>query len=354
MKNGTKKLKMGWFCPTNGDLTAFGDPSKAIPRTPDHFLKVAASAEQAGFEYILIPVGPACWEAWTCASFIAANLRKIKPLVAMKPGFVHPVAQAKMIATFCEFTGDRLYMNLIAGLSESEAQAEGQLTSKEARYRKMDEEVTLLKKLLTEKNVRFEGEFYHVNEPVIIPEMPNGHPDFFLGGGSEQASEISAKHSSVHLFWGDYPSVIAENIKGIKEVAAKYGRENELEYAMRLQVICRESEQEAWDFAHQLVEGAEDRKAMKQQRDTHINSVANSRQKALANSEGGKLTPHLWTGINDVRSGAGVAVVGNPKQVADQLYEFVDAGCSGFCLSGYPHDKEAELFGKLVMPRLMN
>lgn len=353
MKNGIKRLKMGWFCPTNGDLTAFGDPEKAIPRTPDHFLNVAASAENAGFEYILIPVGPGCWEAWTAASFIAANLKRIKPLVAMKPGFVHPVAQAKMISTFCQFTDNRLYLNLIAGLSESEAQAEGQLTSKEARYRKLDEEVTLLKKLLTEKKVRFEGEFYHVNEPVIIPELPGGHPNFFLGGGSEQATEISAKHSSVHLFWGDYPSVIAENIKTIKDVAAKYNRENELEYAMRLQVICRESEQEAWDFAYQLVEKAEDQKIIKQQRDMGINSVANARQKSLSGSEGGKLTPHLWTGINDVRAGAGVAVVGNPQQVAEQLYEFVDAGCTGFCLSGYPHDKEADIFGKHVMPLLM-
>lgn len=353
MKNGMKKLKMGWFCPTNGDLTAFGDPSKVIPRTLDHFMKVASSAENAGFEYILIPVGPGCWEAWTTASFIAANLKKIKPLVAMKPGFVHPVMQAKMISSFCEFTGDRLYLNLIAGLSESEALAEGQLASKEARYRKMEEEVVLLKKLLTEKNVQFEGEFYTVNQPVIIPQMTNGHPQFFLGGGSEQATEISARHSSVHLFWGDYPSAIAENIKKIKEVAAKYGRKNELEYAMRLQVICRESEQEAWDFAHQLVEGSEKQKALKQQRDMGINSVANSRQKILASVENGKMTPHLWTGINDVRAGAGVAVVGNYRQVAEQLHEFVDAGCSGFCLSGYPHDREAEIFGKHVMPLLM-
>ncbi|CAE6754645.1 Alkanesulfonate monooxygenase [Paraburkholderia domus] len=353
MNNGIKKLKMGWFCPTNGDLTAFGDPEKTIPSTLDHFLKVAASAENAGFEYILVPVGPACWEAWTTASFIGAKLKKIKPLVAMKPGFVHPVAQAKMISAFCQFTDNRLYLNLIAGLSEGEAHAEGQLTSKEARYRKMEEEVTLLKKLLTEDKVRFDGEFYHVNEPVFTPGLPAGLPDFFLGGGSEQAIEISAKHSSVHLFWGDYPSVITENIKKIRDVAAKYGRENELEYAMRLQVICRETEEEAWDFAHQLVENAAARKITKQQRDTHINSVANSRQAFLAGAEDGKLTPHLWTGINTVRSGAGVAVVGNPRQVAEQLYEFVDAGCSGFCLSGYPHDKEADIFGKHVMPLLM-
>ena len=72
----------------------------------------------------------------------------------------------------------------------------------------------------------------------------------------------------------------------------------------------------------------------------------------LSHTVGRKMTPHLWTGITEVRPGAGVAVVGNPQQVAAQLQEFVDAGCSGFCLSGYLHDEEAERFGRLVMPLL--
>jgi alkanesulfonate monooxygenase len=84
-----------------------------------------------------------------------------------------------------------------------------------------------------------------------------------------------------------------------------------------------------------------------------MNSVANQRQRELSQTAGSKMTPHLWTGITEVRPGAGVAVVGNPQQVAAQLMEFVDAGCSGFCLSGYPHHEEAERFGRLVMPLLM-
>ena len=35
----------------------------------------------------------------------------------------------------------------------------------------------------------------------------------------------------------------------------------------------------------------------------------------------------------------------NLQQIAAQLQEFIDAGCSGFCLSGYPHHVEAERFG---------
>ena len=47
-------------------------------------------------------------------------------------------------------------------------------------------------------------------------------------------------------------------------------------------------------------------------------------------------------------------MVGNPQQVVKQLMEFVDAGCSGFCFSGYPHHTEAERFGWSMMPLLVD
>ena len=64
------------------------------------------------------------------------------------------------------------------------------------------------------------------------------------------------------------------------------------------------------------------------------------------------LAKHLWAGITKVRPGAGVAVVGNPQQVADTLKEFIAVGCTSFCLSGYPHDEEATRFGEYVRPLL--
>ena len=64
------------------------------------------------------------------------------------------------------------------------------------------------------------------------------------------------------------------------------------------------------------------------------------------------IIPHLWTGITKVRPGAGIAIVGNPRQCADTLQKFIDVGCHSFCLSGYLHDEEAERFGRLVLPLL--
>lgn len=349
-----KPLTMGWFCPTLGDTTAFGDPSQSIPQSLDHFERVTLAAEEAGFEYMLIPVSSVCWDAWVVASHLAARTEKMKMLLAVKPGNVHPVVQAKMITTFDQMSKGRIYLNLIAGISEKDAFAEGQLEAKEDRYDQMLEEVELMKRLWTEEDVEHTGKYYQVHGPKIMPKpFQQPHPPFFLGGGSEQAADISARHSSTHLFWGDYPERIAEQIKEMRERAAKYGRQDDIDFAMRLQIICRETEEEAWAAADALIAGTENT-AMAEMAKTaaKADSVANRRAAELSKTVGRKMTPHLWTGITEVRPGAGVAVVGNPQQVASQLQEFVDAGCSGFCLSGYPHHEEAERFGRLVMPLL--
>ena len=51
-----------------------------------------------------------------------------------------------------------------------------------------------------------------------------------------------------------------------------------------------------------------------------------------------------------MRPGAGVAMVGNPQQIAETLEQFIEIGCTEFCLSGSPHAREATRFGELVMP----
>ncbi len=120
---------------------------------------------------------------------------------------------------------------------------------------------------------------------------------------------------------------------------------------MRLQIICREDERDAWTAARQLIAHSSeaDRDRIKANSPT---SVANQRVQELARQYGEFIGPHLWTGITRARGGAGIAVVGNPEQCAATLQEFIDVGCRSFCLSGYPHAEEAERFGRLVRPRL--
>ena len=190
--------------------------------------------------------------------------------------------------------------------------------AKEERYALMEEEVSILKALWTTRGpVHFDGKFHKLSGAHIRPRpLQQPYPKFYLGGGSRQAWEMSAKHSDVHLFWGDLPERIAANIAEIREMARAHGRENEIGFGMRLQVICRENEKEAWEAADQLVRHATERQ--KQEMKTLYNkSEANRRVQQLAREHGDLLLPHLWTGITKVRPGAGIAVVGNPAQCAD-------------------------------------
>lgn len=347
-------LEFGWFLPTSGDTTCYGDRDKAIPPSAALFDRVILAAEAAGFEYFLIPVASTCWEAWISAAMAVAKTSRIKALVAARPGYISPVQLAKMGATFDQLSGGRLSVNLIAGQSDIEAASEGITLAKEDRYALMDEDVTILKALWTARGgVNFEGRFHTLKGAHVSPRpLQQPHPRFYLGGGSMEAWEVSAKHSDIHLFWGDTPERIAENMTVIRGMAARHGRAETIGFGMRLQILCRETEAEAWDAAHELVRDVTD--AQTHYIRTHYaSSAANRRVQQLAREHGELIAPHLWTGVTRVRPGAGIVVVGNPTQCAATLQRFIDLGCSSFCLSGYLHDEEATRFARWVRPLLM-
>ncbi len=353
-------LTFGWFLPTSGDSTCLADPNQRIAQSPELFEEVVAAVDEGGFKYLLMPVNATCWEATVTASYYAARTKNVAPLIALRSGYCNPSLSAKMYATLDRLSGGRLCINLIAGISDDDTRADGILDSKQIRYEKMDEEVQIMKRLwASDEPIGFEGKHYQVNQVIEPKPLQQPHPPFFLGGGSEQAMEISAKHSTVHLFWGDKPAVIADKIKDMRARAAKYGREDALGFGMRLQIVCADTEDEAWAEAHRLIAGAtkfnlynarDGQAAVESIRKT---SEANQRVWQLLEESGEemKIHPHLWTGISLVRSGAGIAVVGTPDQIAATLDEFVDAGCTSFCLSGFPHAKAARLFSSKVLPK---
>lgn len=352
-------LTFGWFLPTSGDSTCLADPDQTIAQSPELFEEVVQAADEGGFKYLLMPVNATCWEATVTASFYAARTKNIAPLIALRSGYCNPSLSAKMYATLDQLTGGRLCINLIAGISDDDTKADGISDNKQVRYEKMDEEVEIMKRLwASDEPIGYEGKHYQVNQVIMPKPLQQPHPPFFLGGGSEQAMEISAKHSTVHLFWGDKPTVIAEKIKDMRQRAAKYGREDAIAFGMRLQIVCADTEEEAWDDAHRLIAGAtkfklyNDNKGQSAVESIRKTSEANQRVWQLLEESGEdmKIHPHLWTGISMVRAGAGIAVVGTPRQIADTLDEFVDAGCTSFCLSGFPHAKAARLFSTKVLP----
>ena len=217
----------------------------------------------------------------------------------------------------------------------------------------MDETVALMKRTWTEPGpVTHHGNHFDVDGALVRPRpLQQPHPPFFLGGISDAAQEVCARHADVYLYWGDTPRNIAERIAAARRRAEHYGRLGSLRFGMRLQVIVRDTEAEAWEAADALIANASDgqRRMISTMWEQ---SEANTRMKELTEAEGYRIAPHLWSGVSTVRPGAGVCVVGTPDQVADTLLEFVEVGCTHFCLSGYPHDEAATRFGREVLPRL--
>ena len=175
----------------------------------------------------------------------------------------------------------------------------------------------------------------------------------WFGGSSPIAHEIAAKHVDVYLTWGEPPQQVKEKIESVRKLAAKQGRT--LRFGIRLHVIVRETESEAWEAANQLIKYVDsDAIAAAQKAYDRMDSEGQRRMAKLHNGsrEALEISPNLWAGIGLVRGGAGTALVGDPDTVAARMLEYTDLGIDAFILSGYPHLEEAYRVAELLFPRL--
>ncbi len=352
---GQQTLRFGWYIPTHGDGTTVGDPATFIPPDMELFMRVARAAENAGFEYALVPVATGCYEAWISTAMMAAKLDRLKMLVAARPGLIAPTQMAKMIGTFDQLTGGRIFVNLIAGGGAAEMAADGVFADHDARYEIMEETVAVMKAgWAAPKTFDWQGRHYRIEGGQVFPKpLQQPHPPFYIGGISPAAIEVGARHANVYLFWGNTPEQIVEDIAAVKAEAVRQGRADALRFGMRFQVCVRETEAEARAAAEGLIATATERARAGRFTGLGAESSADGRMRDFAQKTADDnywISRHLYAGLTTVRHGAGVMVVGDPRQVAETLEEYIEAGCTEFCLSGYTHDAEAERFGRMVMP----
>ena len=306
-------------------------------------------------EYCLVPVLATCWDAWIATSMVSALTERMTMLVAARPGLIAPTLQAKMISTFDQMSGGRLAINLIAGGGAAEMAADGVFFDHDARYEVIDEAVQLMKaSWAAEGPLDWQGEHYRVEGALVRPRpFQQPHPPFYIGGISPAAIATGAKHADVYMLWGNTPEQIAVDIATVRKEAAKYGKQDSLRFCMRLQVLVRHSGAEAAREAEGLIATATENARRSRLTGVGSESHADGRMREFARTTAENnfwIRPNLWAGLTTVRHGAGVMMVGSPEEVASLIQEYIDVGCSEFCLSGYAHDDEAERFGRMVMP----
>ena len=357
-------MKILWFLPTHGDSRYLGTSKGARAATFDYFKQVAIAADSLGYEGVLLPTGRSCEDSWVLAASLIDATRRLKFLVALRPGLVQPSQSARMAATLDRLSGGRLLVNLVTGGDAEELEGDGLFLPHGERYGQSREFLTIWRELLTRSHagtpLDFEGRYLSVKGgKVLYPPINTPYPPVFFGGSSEEGHELAAEQVDTYLTWGEPPAAVAAKVADMRARAARRGRT--LEFGIRLHVIVRETADEAWRAAAELVSHLDDATiATAQKKFAQMDSVGQRRMAELnkgrfnrANVRDGlEVSPNLWAGVGLVRGGAGTALVGSPEQVAARITEYADLGLNYFILSGYPHLEEAHRFAELVFPLL--
>jgi alkanesulfonate monooxygenase len=160
---------------------------------------------------------------------------------------------------------------------------------------------------------------------------------------------LSARQADVHLGWIEPLKDTAKRLDALRGHFQQTGRQPV--FGIRSHLVVRDTEEEAWDAAEELIAYADPR--VKAQRRSAIEGTPMVGQQAQAReAPNHKLAPHLWNGLSEVRVNCGSALVGTPEQVSDELLAYWRLGIDEFILSGFPHVEECQRVADQVVPRL--
>lgn len=350
-------MKVLWFLPTHGDGRYLGTAAGGRVLDFDYLHQIAGAVDHLGYYGALLPTGRSCEDAWVTASALISATRKMKFLVAVRPGLVSPTLAARMAATFDRFSKGRLMINVVTGGDPVELAGDGVFQEHDQRYEVTDEFLEVWRRLLASPaSVDFQGKHLRIGGGrIIFQAVQKPYPPLFFGGSSPAAIEVAAKHVDTYLTWGEPPKAVAAKIAAARAAAEKQGRT--LRFGIRLHIIVRETEEEAWAEADRLI-GSADEKTIAAAQATLARHDSQGQKLMQQLQRGGRtradleISPNLWTGVGLVRAGAGTALVGGVENILKRIREYEQAGIETFIFSGYPHLEEAYRVAELLFPHL--
>jgi alkanesulfonate monooxygenase len=343
-----------WFLPTHGDGRYLGTQVSARHITLGYLSQIARASDDLGYFGVLLPTGRSCEDSWVIASAMVPLTKRLRFLVAVRPGLSEPSMTARMAATLDRLSEGRVLVNVVAGGDPVEMHGDGVWFGHGERYKATAEYLTVWRALMQGRTVNFSGDHIRVEKgKLLYPPVQKPYPPLYFGGSSDAGQDVAAEHCDVYLTWGEPPAEVGEKLAQAQRRATERGRT--LSFGIRLHVVVRETAEEAWRDADALIRHVDDEAiAFSQRTFARFDSVGQQRMARLHNGRRDKLeiSPNLWAGVGLVRGGAGTALVGNPEQVATRMREYMDLGIDRFILSGYPHLEECYRFAELVFPLL--
>jgi alkanesulfonate monooxygenase len=343
---------------------------------PDYLTDISKAHDDGGFDRVLVGYGAVAPEGWAVAATVLHSTKRLKVLVAHRPGFVQPVVLARMAATLDQLTGGgRIAIHFITGGDEADQRREGDFVPHDARYRRTGEVMAIARRIWSEdKPFDYDGEFFRYQDAFssVKPVTPGGIPLYFAGA-SPPAIAVGAAQADVYAFWGEPREAVAARMASIGQAADEVGRT--LRYSLSLRPIIADTEDEAWEKAEWIAAKTAERIELAKERmaghkDTyeglggaHNATYSVNRDTGGTTSVGRKrliemsadkdvYDERLWMKVANLTGAAGnsTALVGTPEQVAEAMLRYYDLGISTLLLKGFDPLPDAVDFGKRLLP----
>lgn len=344
----------------------------------EHLKQLAVASDRLGYYGSLLGSSPN--ESLAVAASLIDATKRLRFLVAQHPGELSPAVLAKWALTFDQFSNGRLLFNVVNG-NDAGLATLGVHYPHDERYDFSLEYWKAFKSIYAGETQGYDGKYVNL---APRPAAAAGHPlggwhaplqkpgiPLWGAGTSGPGVAHSVQLLDVYLSFANTPPKLGEKFRRVAAEAAKIGRE--LTFGTRLQIIVRETEEEAWAHAEKLLQRTSLQTALNAvQRqlppgetletfhsdDPQIQrNIETLRSGKLPKARDLEIYPNVWVGpslfgFNILGPAAGTYLVGSAEQVAERIREYESQGTSAFILSGFPLIDEAHRVADLLLPLL--
>ena len=207
---------------------SFPQGTPAIPEMIDNARRV----ERLGYDAIwsgdhIIMHNPIMDVMTVLATYAAVTERvKIGTAVYLVP-LRHPVATAKQVASLDLLSQGRFLFGVGVG-GEIVREFNAVNVPVQERGRRTDEGLEIITRVLSEKNVTFEGKHFHIQDVTLEPQpQQKPYPPIWIGGRSDAAIRRTARYASGWLGYLVSSARLQEAMQNIHDWASTYGRNPE-------------------------------------------------------------------------------------------------------------------------------
>jgi alkanesulfonate monooxygenase len=306
--------------------------SKDFPRETylRQVIDVATWSEDAGCTAILVYTDNSIVDPWLVSHIILQNTKKLCPLVAVQPAYMHPYSVAKMVASFGHLYGRRIYLNMVAGGFKNDLIALNDTTPHDERYTRLIEYITIIKQLLASPApVTFEGKFYKVENLKMTPPLaPELFPGILMSGSSEAGLAAARAVGATAV---QYP-------KPAKEFEPNPTTNGE-RTGVRVGIIARAKSSEAWTVANERFPG--DRKGqLAHQLAMRVSDSVWHQQLSQMIKEVGEVQGAYWMWPFQNYQTFCPYLVGSYEEVSEEVSRYMRGGFHSFILDIPPTREE--------------